>query len=110
MVATTYDFIKKLEDAGFTPLQVEVLSSTTMDVANKSEIVQLERDLTNKIEISESRLEKRMDKLEAKVDRLEDKMDRRFDSLHALIKWLIGVSVALIPLIPAMTTWLSHAH
>ena len=122
MVAITYDFIKKLEQAGFTPVQVEVLSSFANEAANKPEIIQVEKELSEQIEKSETRLEKRidildgrmdrlegrMDSLEGKVSNLEEKMNAGFKDVNLRIRWLIGIAISLAPIIPITTTWLSH--
>jgi len=129
MVAITYDFIKKLEQARFTPAQVEVLSSFTNNAANRLEIIQVEKDLTEKINHSENKLEKRIDKLEKQMDsrfekidnRLDkldhrfekldhrfEKIDNRFDKLYSSLKWAVSLSVTLIPAIIIFAGWLFH--
>jgi peptidoglycan hydrolase CwlO-like protein len=122
MVAITYDFIKRLEQAGFTPVQVEVLSSFADTTANKPEIIQVEKELTQQIERAETRLEKRIDKLDERMDRLEvrmdrldekinkveEKMEKGFENINSRMRWLIGLSISLVPIIPIITTWFSH--
>lgn len=94
MVAVTYDFIKKLEHAGFTSAQVEVLSTFTTETVNKPEMMQIEKDLSDKIDASEIKLEVKVDKsvgdldarvdqLETKTDKLEKTMNLRFDKVDA---------------------------
>lgn len=59
--AITYDYIKRLENVGFSQAQAEVLVALKTEipdnVATKQELIQLDQDLTQKIEQSESRLE-----------------------------------------------------
>jgi hypothetical protein len=94
MTAITYDYIKKSEQAGFTPAQVEVLTLSVTESATKPEIDEVKKELTTKIENAETLLEKRM--------------DYQFDSLRSLLKWLIAVAVALIRSITTWITWVSH--
>lgn len=108
MTAITYDYIKKLEQAGFTPAQVEVLTLPVTESATKPELDKVEKELTAKIDNAESRLEKRMD---YRFDLIQEQIASIHDqvaSLRTLIKWLIGVAVALIPSITTWFTWVSH--
>lgn len=58
--AIAYDYIKRLENVGFSQAQAEVLVALKTEipdeVATKQELIQLDQDLTHKIEKSESRL------------------------------------------------------
>ena len=42
------------------------------------------------------RLDTRMDRLETRVDRLEMRMDARFDQMASLLRWAIGLIVAVL--------------
>lgn len=128
MIAVTYDFIKKLEQAGFTPPQVEILSTFTTETVNKPEMMQIEKDLSNKIDASEIKLETKLDKsvgglnikiekleirmegletrmtgVEKRMDRLEEKMERGFDKLYSAMKWFAGTIITLIPTLNILT-------
>jgi hypothetical protein len=58
--AIAYDYIKRLENVGFSHAQAEVLMALSTEipdqVATKQELVQLDQDLTHKFEKSESKL------------------------------------------------------
>jgi|AraplaDrversion2_2_1032049.scaffolds.fasta_scaffold121066_1 septal ring factor EnvC (AmiA/AmiB activator) len=42
------------------------------------------------------RFDTRMDRLETRVDRLETRMDARFDQMASLLRWAIGLLVAVL--------------
>lgn len=137
MTAITYNLIKKLEQAGFTPPQVEVLASFTSTAASKPEIEHIEKEIkedvkevTHKIDKAETRLEKRMDERFSRVDERFSRVDERFNlidqrfnvidqrfdvlerqfaSMRSLLKWLIGITIAIVPSITTWMTWFSHA-
>jgi hypothetical protein len=123
MSAVTYDFIKRLEQAGFTPSHVEVLASFPTETVTKTEFMQIESEIKNeikqdiqdeikavndKIDRAETRLEKRMDERFTLVDKRLDAMDKRFDSLHVLLRWQIGTTLTIFPAIAAGMFWFSH--
>jgi hypothetical protein len=119
MTAITYNFIKQLEQAGFTPAQVEVLASFPTQIVTKTEFIQTEntikeeikmeiKEVTDKIDRAETRLEKRMDERFNLIDQQFTSIREDIQSLRSLVKWSIGLTVALIPSITTWMTWISH--
>ena len=81
----THAYIKKLEAAGFTEQQAEVLAETQADLltnqlATKSDIETVQRDMKE--------LETR---LVARINVLEERTDGRFK----LLQWMLGFNLAL---------------
>ena len=81
----THAYIKKLEAAGFTEQQAEVLAETqanllTNQLATKADIETVQRDMKE--------LETR---LVARINMLEERTDGRFK----LLQWMLGFNLAL---------------
>ncbi len=124
MTSVTFDYIKKLEQAGIPPeqarAQVEVFTAiteaTSKEAVAKQEFERLEKDIRNDIERSESRLELKIDKLDFKVSGLEKKMDgfdKRMDNFEGRIntlgitfKWGLGTGLTYLTLLMALFQFL----
>lgn len=53
-------------------------------------------DRMDRFDLRMDRLDTKMDRLETRVDRLETRMDARFDQMASLLRWAIGLLVAVL--------------
>jgi len=118
-VAHTFDYIKRLEQAGYSYQQaeahVEVLSSLTQDITmqcvTKTELEHLEKDITHQIEKTENRLKYEIDKLDLRIVGVEKRIDgveKRIDTLSANMKWLAGVSLTYLTVLITVVQFIKH--
>jgi len=53
-------------------------------------------DRMDRLDTRMDRLETRVERVETRVDRLETRMDARFDQMASLLRWAIGLIVAVM--------------
>lgn len=123
ILANTFDYIKRLEQAGCShqaaEAQIEVLTALSQEISmqsvTKAELDNVEKSLRQQIEKTEIRLEHKIEQVESRLDHKIDKLDvrlshveKRVETLSANMKWAVGISLTYLTVFITFVQFLKH--